>query len=138
MNQVAEFAHGTRGWSDVSGGNIQPLRHERSSCGSRSRRAAIGPATTANPFQRRARRSVRRHPHAASPTTKPRTARQATLTAILGRMATYSGKLVTWDEALASQLQMTTDADRWDAPAPTQPKPDGSYPIAVPGSTRAV
>ena len=38
----------------------------------------------------------------ASPTTRPIRAAESTMTAILGRMATYSGQMVEWDEALQS------------------------------------
>ncbi|MFV1968651.1 MAG: Gfo/Idh/MocA family protein [Pirellulaceae bacterium] len=57
----------------------------------------------------------------------------ATMTAILGRMAAYSGKMLTWNEAINSEKQLTTDAETWDAPAPVEPNPEGGYPIPVPG-----
>lgn len=58
---------------------------------------------------------------------------KSSMTAILGRMATYSGKIVTWDEAMNSNVTLGTDAERWDAPAPIQPGDDGDYPVPVPG-----
>ena len=62
----------------------------------------------------------------------------STMTAILGRFATYSGKKVTWDEAFASERVQTTDAESWDAEAPVKPLDDGSYAIAVPGKTKVL
>ena len=62
----------------------------------------------------------------------------STMTAILGRMATYSGQIVNWDKALASKHSMTTDAESWDAHAPVHPDADGGYAIAIPGKTKAV
>lgn len=62
----------------------------------------------------------------------------STMTAILGRLATYSGKQVAWAEALASQRVLTTDAESWEAAAPLQPEPDGSYKIPVPGVSRVI
>ncbi|HEX6961764.1 MAG TPA: Gfo/Idh/MocA family oxidoreductase [Lacipirellula sp.] len=59
----------------------------------------------------------------------------STLTGILGRMATYTGKVVTWDEALASDQRLTTDAEDWNAEAPVNPRDDGSYAVAIPGKT---
>jgi myo-inositol 2-dehydrogenase / D-chiro-inositol 1-dehydrogenase len=59
----------------------------------------------------------------------------STMTGILGRMATYSGKVVTWDEAIASNQQLTIDAEAWDSPSRTQPDASGKYPIAIPGVT---
>jgi predicted dehydrogenase len=62
----------------------------------------------------------------------------STMTGILGRMATYSGRIVTWDEAIASNHSLTTDAENWDATPPAQPNDDGKYPVAVPGVTRII
>ncbi len=59
------------------------------------------------------------------------------MTAILGRMATYSGKVVTWDQAINSDLDLSPKNYAWDAEAPVQPGPDGIYPCAVPGVTKA-
>jgi hypothetical protein len=59
----------------------------------------------------------------------------STMTGILGRMATYSGKVVTWDEAIASKQQLTVDAETWDAASRTQPDSSGRYPVAIPGVT---
>ncbi len=58
--------------------------------------------------------------------------------AIMGRMACESGKEITWDEALASNLELASDLDHLtslDAPPPIQPGPDGRYPVAQPGKT---
>ena len=62
---------------------------------------------------------------------------QSTMTAILGRMATYSGKEVTWDEAINSKLDLQPKSYAWDAEPPVSPRPDGYYACATPGLTRA-
>jgi predicted dehydrogenase len=62
----------------------------------------------------------------------------STLTAIMGRMATYSGKPVSWDAALNSQISLMPERFAWDAKPPVLPNADGVYPIAVPGVTKAV
>jgi predicted dehydrogenase len=62
---------------------------------------------------------------------------EATMSAILGRMATYSGQVVEWDEALASDLSLMPATFAWDAPPPVLPDPEGRYPIPTPGVTRA-
>ena len=62
----------------------------------------------------------------------------STMTAILGRLATYSGQVVPWDDAFASEKVLTTDAETWDAPAPIQPLADGSYRIPIPGVTKVL
>jgi predicted dehydrogenase len=61
----------------------------------------------------------------------------STMTAILGRMAVYSGKLVEWDEAFNSKLQLMPEKVTWDMPPPVVPDGDGNYPIAIPGRTVA-
>lgn len=60
---------------------------------------------------------------------------KSTMSAILGRMATYSGKVVKWDEAMASNLALVPDQLSWDSPAPVQPNADGMYAIPTPGKT---
>ena len=65
-------------------------------------------------------------------------AADSTLTAILGRMATYSGKLVTWDEAVKSDLTYAPERIAWDALPRSKAGPDGIYPCAMPGITKAV
>jgi predicted dehydrogenase len=60
----------------------------------------------------------------------------STLTAILGRMSTYTGKEVTWEQAMNSKLDTMPKNLAWDAEPPTRPGPDGMYPLPVPGKTR--
>ncbi len=63
----------------------------------------------------------------------------AAMTGILGRMAMESGKTVTWDEALASNLEQAPGLDQFtmDTDPPVMPDADGRYPIAMPGITNA-
>lgn len=64
---------------------------------------------------------------------------KSTLMAIMGRMATYSGKEVTWDEAMNSKLVLVPDNLRdWNSPAPVLPDAAGWYPVAMPGTTVAL
>ena len=62
----------------------------------------------------------------------------STMTAILGRMATYSGRVVEWDEAMASEVSLMPEHYAWDAPPPVLPDAHGRYAIPVPGSTRVL
>jgi predicted dehydrogenase len=65
----------------------------------------------------------------------------AAMTGILGRMAAESGKEITWDEALNSNLELAPGLDgitTLDAPAPVQPDDNGDYPIAKPGFTKVL
>jgi predicted dehydrogenase len=60
----------------------------------------------------------------------------STMTAILGRMATYSGQIVKWDDAVASERDLQPQRYAWDVQPPVRPGPDGLYPCATPGQTR--
>ena len=62
---------------------------------------------------------------------------KSTLTAIMGRMATYSGQEVSWDRALNSTLSIMPEKYAWDAPPPVLPDEHGLYPVPVPGETTA-
>ena len=61
----------------------------------------------------------------------------SSMTAVLGRMATYSGQIVKWDDALAKGKSEFPKTLAWDAPAPVQKNADGNYPIPMPGVYRA-
>jgi predicted dehydrogenase len=56
---------------------------------------------------------------------------KSTLLAIMGRMAAYSGQLVTWEAAMKSSVDLSPARYAWDAPPP-------AWEIAVPGRTRIV
>ena len=59
----------------------------------------------------------------------------SSMTAILGRLATYSGKEVEMEKALKSELTIFPKNLAWDADMPVKPGPDGMYPRAIPGKT---
>jgi hypothetical protein len=58
------------------------------------------------------------------------------MTAVLGRLATYSGKQVSWEQALNSpSLAPGIENYTFDSTPPVLPDEQGSYKIAVPGRT---
>lgn len=61
---------------------------------------------------------------------------EATLSAIIGRLATYSGQSIAWDKALASGLNLQPAKYAFDAPPPVMPDADGNYAYAKPGITK--
>ncbi len=63
---------------------------------------------------------------------------KSTMSAIFGRMATYSGQSITWDEAINSDISLMPSNFAWDANPPVMPDEDGSYPISVPGVTKVI
>ncbi|MBG86303.1 MAG: dehydrogenase [Verrucomicrobiales bacterium] len=58
---------------------------------------------------------------------------KSTLTSIMGRMATYTGQPITFEQALDSKIQLMPDKITWKTVPPTTPNEQGEYPIPVPG-----
>ena len=63
-------------------------------------------------------------------------ATDSTMTAILGRMATHSGNIVKWDDAINSQVDLTPKRLAWDAEPQVLPDANGNYTTAMPGVTK--
>jgi len=61
---------------------------------------------------------------------------KSTLTAIMGRMATYSGKTISWDEALNSDHHLMPAQVDWNTTPPSLPDENGHYAIPTPGVTK--
>ncbi len=59
----------------------------------------------------------------------------STLTAILGRMATYTGKKITLEQAMNSKLQLMPEEVTWNTLPPSLPDVNGKYAIPTPGKT---
>jgi len=57
----------------------------------------------------------------------------SSMTAVLGRMATYSGRIVRWDDAVAKGPDEMPDKFAFDADPPVVPDEKGRYPVPVPG-----
>ena len=56
------------------------------------------------------------------------------MTAALGRLATYSGKVVKWDDAVEKgSTEFPQGELTWETAAPVQKLDDGTYPIPKPG-----
>jgi myo-inositol 2-dehydrogenase / D-chiro-inositol 1-dehydrogenase len=127
-DSFSQHAHGTKGTVDIQGHGTsvlsvdgeKPLKFRREHDGHQIEMndlfAAIGSGTPYNEAD---------------------WAAESTMTAILGRMATYSGKIVQWDEAMKSELDFTPKNLSWDSVPLVKPGPDGLYACAVPGVTKA-
>jgi predicted dehydrogenase len=65
---------------------------------------------------------------------------KSTMTSILGRMATYSGQVIRWDDAMKSDL-VISPVEKYtsfnDEP-PTKPDADGYYARPTPGKTKVL
>lgn len=117
-SQVHEFAHGTKGWADVSG-KIEGENQWRFE-GQRP-----------NPY-------VQEHIDLQNAIAKNQPFNEghygadSSFTAVLGRMATYSGQIITWDDAVAKGPSEMPQTFAWDAKPPVLPDDSGSYEHAVP------
>ncbi len=123
-NSVTEHAHGTKGYSDVSGNRIDLADGDR--WRSNARRV--------NPYQQEHDdlfAAIRRD----EAYNEGEYGAHSTMSAILGRMATYSGKTVKWDDAINSDFAHAPASYDFDAEPPVLPNEDGYYPIPVPGKT---
>jgi len=60
----------------------------------------------------------------------------ANLASIMGRAAVHSGKIITWDEVMASDFKFCPNVDGLtaDSPAPVRADAQGRYPVPVPGT----
>lgn len=59
----------------------------------------------------------------------------STMLGLLGRMVCYTGKRITWQEALDSQEVLGPAEVNWDTKPPVGPGEDGAYPCPIPGFT---
>lgn len=129
QNLVAEFVEGSKGLADL--GSVRCSLSSRSKTIWESERGGKSPYQVENDVFYDAIRQDKPHNEAEN-------GAMATMTAILGRMATYSGKIVHWEEAFASDRRLTIDSEDWMADAPIHPLEDGSYEIAMPGTTKVL
>ena len=53
----------------------------------------------------------------------------------MGRMATYTGKVVEWEEAMNADDNMIPKHLSWNSNPPTLPDSNGYYKIPKPGSS---
>lgn len=61
-----------------------------------------------------------------------------TMTAIMGRMAGYSGQLILWEDAFKSEKRLAPDITSLQDEPPVKPDEDGVYPLPIPGKSEPV
>ncbi len=125
-SSVSEFAHGTKGKSEI---------HRQIITGSETWRHKQGEPV--DPYQRE-HDDLFAAIRGNTPYNEAEYGAKSTMTAILGRMATYSGKEIEWDKALNSQIDLMPEKFAWDAMPKSLPGEDGMYPCAIPGKTVTV
>jgi predicted dehydrogenase len=65
---------------------------------------------------------------------------KAALVAIMGRMAAESGQMISWEQALASELELAPGLAQYtmDSKPPVLPDAQGRYPVPIPGQTKVL
>ncbi|REK24924.1 MAG: gfo/Idh/MocA family oxidoreductase [Planctomycetota bacterium] len=128
-NEVSEHAHGTKGYCNISGAAIHD--HSGSLIWEFGRGGGGGHQQEHHDLfaDLRAGRIPNEGEYGAL----------STMTAIFGRMLTYSGQKLTWDQALNSQVELgVRDFASFDEAPPVLPDADGKYALPVPGRTKVV
>jgi predicted dehydrogenase len=135
LDDFATYVHGTKCAAKFSGNIHAPTtwlykdqRLERAGIAWRPDKETINPWQAEWDVLLSAIRNDRPHNEA-------RRAAFSNLGAIMGRAAVHTGKLVTWEEATASDFQFCPNVDTLTAssPAPVQANAQGRYPAPVPG-----
>jgi len=70
------------------------------------------------------------------PHNEARRAALANLAIIMARAAVHSGKIITWEQAMASKFEYRANIDRldFDSPPPVRSDAQGRYPVPIPGA----
>jgi hypothetical protein len=70
------------------------------------------------------------------PHNEAKRAAMSNMAAIMGRAAVHMGRIVTWDEMMASNFFFcpNTDSLTADSPPPVLPDAEGRYPAPIPGT----
>ena len=127
QNSVTEHAHGSKGSANISGAKITGEHAWE-----------YGRKTPKNnPYQTEHDdlfAAIRNN----TPYNEGEYGANSTLTAIMGRMAVYGGKTVTWEQALNSQIDLMPETYTWDTIPKVTPDENGVYPHAIPGVTKTV
>jgi len=137
-NDFATFVHGTKCAAKFSGNIHAPTSqlYKDQRVESSAHISWRPEKETVNPWQAEwdVLLSAIRHDR---PHNEARRAALSNLGAIMGRAAVHSGKIITWDEVMASDFQFHAKVDELTAnsPAPVQADAQGRYPAPVPGRT---
>ena len=128
-NEVSEYAIGTKGKCDVSGYSMKFFNGDSS--------WRFKKEGAKDPYQQEHDDlfdAIRNN----KPYNEAEYGAHSTMTSILGRMATYSGKVIDWDDAIKSDINYFPERLAWDANPKSMPNADGYYQLPVPGSTNVV
>jgi predicted dehydrogenase len=128
FNSVSEHVHGSNGYCNIGGYDIQVKGGER------WRHRGRGDA---NPYKQE-HVDLLESIAAGKPYNEAEQGAKSTMTAILGRMCTYCGDELTWDQAINSTVTIMPKEFSFEATPPVLPDKDGNYARAIPGITKVV
>jgi predicted dehydrogenase len=127
---VSEYVHGTKGRADVSGSKIYDA----------DGKMIHNFANRGGDGHQQEHHDLFAELRAGKLPQEGEWGAKSTMTAIFGRMATYSGKLLKWDECLNSEV-VESPVEKYtsfqDEP-PHKPGPDGWYALPIPGKYKVV
>jgi predicted dehydrogenase len=63
---------------------------------------------------------------------------KSTMLAVLGQIACYTGRQLSWKKAAASDFAFPPLDGNFQTEPPVQPGPDGLYPVPIPGKTKLI
>lgn len=125
-SSVSEHVQGTKGSSDINDGKIKTASEDWRFKG-----------RSGNPYQVEhddLQASIR----AGKPINEAEFGALSSMTAILGRMCTYSGQKIEWNDALNSNVSLQPKEYNFKTDPPVMPDANGWYAIAVPGLSKVV
>ena len=132
-NSVEEHAHGTNGTIHLEGNQPRNCFLEMP-----NRTRITAKTKHANPYQVEHDDLFKAIRTNAKDYNEAEYGAMSTMTAILGRLCTYSGKVITMEQALNSEVSIMPKSFSFDAEAPVNPNANGDYPIAIPGQSVVV
>jgi hypothetical protein len=120
FNSVSETAHGTLGTSECDKGTIQgenawKFRGDNVNGHQQEQTDLIAAMRSGNRYN------------------EGYIGANSSMTAVLGRLANYCGKVVTWDDAVNKGVSEFPEVMDWNAEAPVKKDENGDYPIPMPG-----
>ncbi|HOM17004.1 MAG TPA: Gfo/Idh/MocA family oxidoreductase [Thermoguttaceae bacterium] len=140
FNEFATWVHGTKCAAQFSGNvhapTVQMYQDQRID---KDRIAWRPEAEKVNPWQAEwddLLDAIRKD----KPYNEARRAALSNLAAIMGRAAVHTGKIITWQEATASDFRFCDHVASLtaDSPAPVQADANGRYPVPIPGAWKEI
>jgi predicted dehydrogenase len=134
-NEFATFVHGTKCAAQFSGpshiGTVHTYKDQRCTRDNIAWKAEPEPFTPWEAEWNNLLDAIRKD----KPHNEAKRAGLSNLADMMGRAAVHMGKIVTWDEVMASNFQFCPNIDNLteDSPPPVKEDAQGRYPVPVPG-----